>query len=540
MRGALLALVVVGCGSASPPASPPVAPPLTRAAAGVRVVPVAQRDPATLERDCAKADLAACWELAERHANGRGIDLDHARAAELRARGCEQKHARSCASLAAQYAYAHGVAADEPKAREFFTRGCDLGDAWSCEGLALLEKAPERDRLFAHAFALYLRACDDGDARGCFGASALFGNLRVTTDVPAASWEASRARETARCMRGTDDEALESCWASWRMQDGGHGGPANLGEAARSARRGCDRKQPTMCSILAHMHEQGRGVLKDDARAQALYLRACKLGDPYACYFAANREPDPKRQLALRRRACDAGNLGECATVIEALDNADPQAARALRERSCRRGWSEACVEVGDALVTARRVADAMPWFARACRDDTSSTTGCTRAATLRREACDKGDAAACQELAAELAKLPVARRVAVMHACCATRPELKALPGGALLLFFDALAAKDLAAVKTFVHGKHGLRVRLGWHDDTGASEERFHFRATARALGKLVEVSRPSADALHCDEVAAGIVRCHAFGGGYGASFELVAEGGRLYVTGIDEESH
>lgn len=500
---------------------------------------VTLRDPATLERDCAKQDWPACLELSERYSSGRGVDLERERAAALRARACEHGHARSCGSLGSQYAFGQGTA-DEPKARQYYARGCELEDAWSCEGLAPLETMSRRDELYTRAFELHIRACERDDARGCFGASSLFGNHRVKTDVPPAVWEAARAREAARCTSGTDDEAFDSCWASWRMFDAGLGGPANPDEAARAARRGCERKQRTMCSVLAHAHEQGRGVRRDEARAKALYVRACKLGDAYACYFAANREPDPQRQLALRRRACDAGNLGDCATVIEALDNGDPVTARALRERSCRRGWADSCIELGDALVAARRGADAMPWYTRACRDD-SASTGCVRAATIHREACDKGDAAACRELDAELAKLPVDRRVAVMHACCASRPDLRTLPGGALLLFFDALVAKDVAGVKAFVHARQGLQVRLGWHDDSGSSEERYQLRANATALGKLVELTRPDPDSLRCDAlVADGSVTCRSFGGGYGATFDLLRENGRFYVTGIDEESH
>ena len=230
----------------------------------------------------------------------------------------------------------------------------------------------------------------------------------------------------------------------------------------------------------------------------------------------------------------------KCADLAAALDDTDPMTATRYRERACRRGWSHSCLDRGNELLAEKRRADAMPWFERACRDR-QTIDGCVAVASELDRACEAGATSECKALDAFLAKFPTNRRVAITYECCNTRPELLTTPGGTLLLFFDAVARKDLAAVRKFVHPKHPIKVRIGWHGEDGSSEDKFQFKAKDTSLTQLSEVSKPPASSLECDEVTAdGPARCGAWGGGYGASFELLREQGRFYVTGLDEEGH
>jgi len=71
--------------------------------------------------------------------------------------------------------------------------------------------------------------------------------------------------------------------------------------------------------ITGRRYEEGRGVVKDEARAAALYQQACDMGEATACsdlaaMYASGRGVvrDKSSATALKQRACDAGLAEDC------------------------------------------------------------------------------------------------------------------------------------------------------------------------------------------------------------------------------------
>ncbi len=59
--------------------------------------------------------------------------------------------------------------------------------------------------------------------------------------------------------------------------------------------KACNEKHPNACYRLGKMHELGRGIAKDDEKAQRLYKKACtQLKDQDACDELEAREDADK------------------------------------------------------------------------------------------------------------------------------------------------------------------------------------------------------------------------------------------------------
>lgn len=82
---------------------------------------------------------------------------------------------------------------------------------------------------------------------------------------------------------------------------------------------------------------------RDHARALALFLRACELGDAQGCADAADEHPDPARRAALGEQACERGARAACAKAGDARVASDRERARHLYDLGCWAKQLDAC-----------------------------------------------------------------------------------------------------------------------------------------------------------------------------------------------------
>ena len=94
-----------------------------------RDLPVTEAQAAS---DCNSGDPKACASLGTRYANGEGVLLDYARAANLFQKSCDLRYAGGCALLGLAYSRGQGVVKDDSHAAQLYRKACDMGDSTSC------------------------------------------------------------------------------------------------------------------------------------------------------------------------------------------------------------------------------------------------------------------------------------------------------------------------------------------------------------------------------------------------------------------------
>ncbi len=85
------------------------------------------------------------------------------------------------------------------------------------------------------------------------------------------------------------------------------------------------------CVFAGQMHEYAHGIPKDDAKAAALYARACDLGWMAGCYNSAimfengrGVTPDRTRAADLYASVCASGGALACDKARRLRDPHDP------------------------------------------------------------------------------------------------------------------------------------------------------------------------------------------------------------------------
>jgi TPR repeat protein len=192
----------------------------------------------------------------------------------------------------------------------------------------------------------------------------------------------------SQACEGGDVEACAVRAAALRKQD-----PARSAELLEQA---CRKGALTHCADAAMSFDEGRGVARDEQRAQPLYLLGCCGGDGIACdamgvwYYFGKRAPrDQARALRFWERGCVAPRYAAepCLKVAEILAPhkhrpADQARAERLLIPLCAGSLKAACFEMGALYDNA----PALPERARGT-------------AVLAAE-CEHGDGTACWSLA--------------------------------------------------------------------------------------------------------------------------------------------
>jgi TPR repeat protein len=161
---------------------------------------VACGDVSRLRTRCLSGEVAACTQLGEMYATGRGVEVDLSRAAEMYARACEGGAADVCNTLGEIYEKTAGLEGGMERAAAMFERACALGSAAGCLNLGLTFAARED---VPRAIALYDRSCAGGWAAGCHQLGVVYEQGEgVAKDV---------TRALAYYAQGCDGEFIDSC-----------------------------------------------------------------------------------------------------------------------------------------------------------------------------------------------------------------------------------------------------------------------------------------------------------------------------------------
>ncbi|MBL0947451.1 caspase family protein [Brevundimonas sp.] len=209
------------------------------------------------------------------------------------------------------------------------------------------------------------------------------------TLLPGETQDSARKREA--CEAGN----AAACNDLGAIHEAGRGVPQDHARAAILFERACDGDVFVACRNLGILHLYGRGVARDVERAFALFETACSGGSALGCnslgYMyrdGVGVAPDDVRAVALYQSACDGGSAEGCSSLGfmyaegRAVPRDDTRAAR-LYDQACQGGSAPGCANLGFAYANARGVP----------HDD-------RRAASTLRRACDGNDVAACSGLA--------------------------------------------------------------------------------------------------------------------------------------------
>lgn len=189
-------------------------------------------------------------------------------------------------------------------------------------------------------------------------------------------------REWAAACEGGLAEACH--WTGIAIDELATGDPAGEAEAAAWFRRACNGGEGRGCGMVGLKYQYGRGLPRDDRKAQHFYTLGCDLGEAkLSCQNLAvmglsddSSVHDKREAKALLERACGAGSGGACHSVQILSTQLGGSALEASMwlERGCSADDGPSCSALADAVE-----ADAPE-----------------RAATLRARACALGETADC------------------------------------------------------------------------------------------------------------------------------------------------
>ncbi len=287
-------------------------------------------------------------------------------------------------------------------------------------------------------------------------------------------------------------------------------------DAARLAdvlERACAGGKAEPCRRLADLVTHSPALPRDEARATALLVRSCSLGEGVACLAAASQtgsgEPSPEARASLDRARtlleahCNAGDGAGClvfAVITRGLDNDTAKAAALetrgtdLLEASCRSGAGDDCLLAGREIAGHQGKAA----FAREKR--------------LAEQACDLGVAEACMLLAVNSPGLAAPQKVALLQKSCDADGEVRCLILGKNQIDDDLPPGKVPGEV-LIARGFALARARCNLADtpacDTLASSLVFEATTAEEAVKTvaLLEVVCDRRVAMTCSKLADGL---------------------------------
>jgi len=223
------------------------------------------RDPADCEAQCAKGDVASCFNHGRLLAPSSGSAPGPSQAPLSQA--CEAGVAEACTLLGELLWYDPNHDAQEiTMALELVNKGCEGGIGYACDlaGDIVSDKSlPSFD--LARAFAFYSRACDLGEAVGCtFAAVRLFRGEGVAKDAGA-----GLARLERSCQAGSISECGD---IGSILAQGKYGATKDQATASTYLGRAC-MADPAWCEEAGKVATD----VGDADSAKRFYARDCEL-----------------------------------------------------------------------------------------------------------------------------------------------------------------------------------------------------------------------------------------------------------------------
>lgn len=232
--------------------------------------------------------------------------------------------------------------------------------------------------------------------------------------VPLAARPPAHGEATAAEAEEKDLKLSSPCPPGTILSGGKCASPAHAAshlcdpEDERACTSQCDRGDAGSCYHLAYHYLGGKDLPRDDARAAALFEKACAGGVARACHMlasqqlssissnrAAANEAERAKVRANSDKACEMGDGWACWTAAEwylregtlAVLPRDPARAAALLRRGCALGHGPSCSTLGnmqlEGKIAAKDVTSAVGLLQRAC--DGGRTEDCLTLGNLLR-----------------------------------------------------------------------------------------------------------------------------------------------------------
>lgn len=323
-------------------------------------------DFADCEAQCGKGNAPSCYNygLMLRFGGPGRPAADKAKADEMFGKACDAEDGpgAACRELA------YRMQSDKKTERyaELMQRGCDRGDAGSCESLGgtLTMGRPDLPKDIPRGLSLLERGCGMGRAFAC-------SNLAMTLVREKVDPERGITLLERSCDRGNTADCGQLAYLYGFGTAPGGKSPA---KALEYQQKGCDLGNGSACTAAGKLLVEGKGVKKDLGKAGALFEKACPV------------PPPPPKWAPIYPEACRG--LSQMHLTGKGAEKS-PAKAVAVLERGCADKLTLTCV---DLAALHAKGAKGIPADA-------------AKAEKILRDACDKNDVGACNELGKQLEK---------------------------------------------------------------------------------------------------------------------------------------
>ena len=96
------------------------------------------------KKACDGGDMAGCYNLGVRYADGQGVKQDEFKAVKLYTKACDGGQMGGCYNLGNMFYYGRGIRQSNKNALKYWGKACDSGDADACKNYAVVKKKMER------------------------------------------------------------------------------------------------------------------------------------------------------------------------------------------------------------------------------------------------------------------------------------------------------------------------------------------------------------------------------------------------------------
>lgn len=250
------------------------------------------------------------------------------------------------------------------------------------EDARLAERAGNRAQAYIAAVAAEMASWKEGRRGTQLQAGGLAGKIiergAVGSRLKKVLQQACREQDLVGCL------AMARYW--WKV-----GGEPEM--SAKMLKKLCAKNMAPACHDLATMTAAGENGPRDTAAATKFWQKACRGGEPRACYAeglflmrVSGKKRDLPRILALFEKACDWQQGEACQMAGEFRrkglgGSADPERAEKLFRRSCKLNNQLGCLGLGKMLLAKGQVKQAGKFFSGLCA--LGNGDGCTWAAKI-------------------------------------------------------------------------------------------------------------------------------------------------------------
>lgn len=315
---------------------------------------------------CDKSDVDACFELGLLEYERKNL----LEAATAWARACDGGELAACRNQALALSDA-GATDQEATIRARFDKACPTVPA-ACGDLAsrVYEETPDV------AFHAAMKGCGAKDGFSCWLEARFLADGTGTEKDLAKSRELHDQACTLGEVRGCNSLAI--------FLQRGWGGDVDVARAAKLLDQACATGDPTSCANFAISLWQGKGIAADQPRARKLFEQTCSAGISGGCDGLADAVPENERASAkdVFQAGCAAHAASGCLYLGAVLENheADPSGADALYAKACELGDPSGCAWHGDMLEAGKGVAkdleQAAEFYRRACEGGVERACG--------------------------------------------------------------------------------------------------------------------------------------------------------------------